>query len=189
MIDLAYTLADAHRAEAFKAFLRSRGCEVMVGTNPYEILRFKRQGRVNVVYRKKSGKLTIVGDDIDLAIAAYNQLLSRQKCSRKPERAIPAPSIPAGRPARRDMRRTKLRGSAVHKALLARDGDRCFYCGRKLGNDQSREHLLSMNHDGPDRIENQVLAHHACNVQAADLPIVDKIKLRDRMRAKARRQQ
>lgn len=187
MLDLAYILADARRTDPFKAFLRSRGCEVMVGTNPYEILRFKRQGRINVVYRKKSGKLTIVGSDVDLAIVAYDQMLSRQKGGKPPKKMPPALNVASGRPARRDMRRTKLRGSSLHKALLARDGDRCFYCGKKLGNDQTREHLLAVNHDGPDRIENQVLAHHACNVEAADLPIVEKIKLRDRLRAKRKR--
>jgi len=54
--DLAHIVGDARRLEAFKAFLSARGCEVMVPTNPYEILRFKRHGRTNVVYRKGSGK-------------------------------------------------------------------------------------------------------------------------------------
>jgi len=164
--DLTRILHDARRAEGFQAFLLARGCEVMVATNPYEILRFKRHGRTNVVYRKRSGKLTVVGSDVALAVSAFLQVERRQR----------------GRPARREMKRTKLRGTSLHKALLARDGDRCFYCGRKLGDDQSREHLLAISLDGPDRIENQVLAHHACNVKAEALPLIEKIKLRDRMR-------
>jgi len=181
---LASILFNARRAEGFQAFLAARGCEVMVATNPYEILRFKRHGRTNVVYKKRSGKLTVVGNDVALAVTAYLQVERRGKNSRQPE-ARPV-QVPAGRPARRDMKRAKLRGSAVHKALLARDGDRCFYCNRKLGDDQSREHLLSVTHGGPDRIENQALAHHACNVKAAALPLVEKIKLRDKLRKKKR---
>jgi len=181
VIDLAYLLQDARRAEGFTAFLSARGCEVMVPTNPFEILRFKRQGRTNVVYRKRSGKLTIVGNDVTLGVKAYAQVLQRQKSRRA---VVTKPIARAGQPARRELKRAKLRGSSVHKALLAGDGDRCFYCGRKLGDDQSREHLLSVSHGGPDRIENQALAHHGCNVKAADLPLVEKIKLRDRMRKK-----
>lgn len=180
MPDLTRILHDARRAEGFQAFLLARGCEVMVATNPYEILRFKRHGRTNVVYRKRSGKLTVVGSDVALAVSAFLQVERRQRG--RPASVARPVNVAAGRPARREMKRTKLRGTSLHKALLARDGDRCFYCGRKLGDDQSREHLLAISLDGPDRIENQVLAHHACNVKAEALPLIEKIKLRDRMR-------
>lgn len=106
---------------------------------------------------------------------------------RRADRPVVAKAIvQGGRPSRREMKRAKLRGSAVHKALLARDGDRRPYCNKKLGDDQSREHLVAIANDGSDRLDNQALAHHACNVKAADLPLIEKIKLRDKMRAKRR---
>lgn len=186
MPDLAAILFDARRAEGFRAFLSARGCELRVATNPYEILRFKRQGRTNVVYKKRSGRLTVVGSDVALAVDAYRQVERRQRSGRQAPAARPIVAQ-VGRPSRRELPRSKLRGTSLHKALLARDGDRCFYCGRKLGDDQTREHLLAITHDGPDRLENQVLAHHACNVKAADLPLIEKIKLRDKMRKSRKR--
>ena len=112
MPDLAAILLNARRAEGFRAFLSARGCELMVATNPYEILRFRRQGRTNVVYKKRSGKLTIVGNDVALAVSAYQQVERRQKSGRQTPAARPVAAPPAGRPARRELKRTKLRGTA-----------------------------------------------------------------------------
>lgn len=172
MIDVGSILSNPRRGEAFKAFLVERGCDLLAPTNSYEVLRFKRAGRTNVVYRKANGRYTLVGVDIDLAVAAF---LSAERRGRGPKVTMLIP--PAV-----EARRAKLRGSAVHKALLKRDGDRCFYCNRKLGNDQSREHLVAAANGGSDRLDNLVLAHHTCNVKAGELPLIDKIKLRDKLR-------
>lgn len=177
MTDVGIILSNPRRGTAFKAFLAERGCDVLAPTNKYEALRFKRAGRTNVVYRKANGRFTLVGTDIDLAVAAFTSVERKGRGGHKVTMIIP-PAVEA--------RRAKLRGSAVHKALLSRDGDRCFYCGRKLGNDQSREHLVAAANGGTDRLDNLVLAHHACNAKAGELPLIDKIKLRDKLR-KARR--
>lgn len=173
MIDVGVILNNAKRGEAFKAFLAERGCDLLAPTNKYEALRFKRAGRTNVVYRNAKGRFTSVGGDIELAVAAFTA--AERKVNGKPRivMAIP-PAVEA--------RRAKLRGSAMHKALLARDGDRCFYYDRKLGDDQTREHLVASANGGSDRLDNLALAHHACNVRAGALSLIDKIKLRDRMR-------
>lgn len=173
MTDVGVILNNPRRGEAFRAFLAARGCDVLAPTSGYEALRFKRGGRTNIVYRKRNGRFTPVGIDIDLAVAAF---ISAERRGGRPPRvtmAIP-PAVEA--------KRAKLRGSAVHKSLLERDGDRCFYCNRKLGNDQSREHLVSAANGGSDRLDNLALAHHACNVKAGTLSLIDKIKLRDKMR-------
>jgi hypothetical protein len=177
--DVGTILSNPRRGAAFKAFLAERGCDLLAPTNKYEVLRFKRAGRTNVVYRKANGRFTPVGTDIEIAVAAFESIEQRARGgrARKVTMLIP-PAVEA--------RRAKLRGSAVHKALLARDGDRCFYCGRKLGTDQSREHLVSAAHGGSDRLDNLALAHHACNVKAGELSLIDKIKLRDRLRKAGR---
>jgi hypothetical protein len=171
--DVGVILSSPRRGEAFRAFLVERGCDLLTPTNQYEALRFKRAGRTNVVYRNAKGRFNPVGADIELAVAAF--VASERRDGRKP---IVTMSIPPAVEARR----AKLRGSAMHKALLERDGDRCFYCNRKLGNDQSREHLVAGANGGSDRLDNLALAHHACNVKAGALSLVEKIKLRDRMR-------
>lgn len=175
MTDVGIILSNPRRGAAFKAFLAERGCDLLAPTNKYEALRFKRAGRTNVVYRKANGRFTAVGADIDLAVAAFTS--AERRGGRRVRVTMPIPAAV-------EARRAKLRGSAVHKALLARNGDRCFYCGRKLGNDQSREHLIASANGGTDRLDNLVLAHHACNVRAGELSLVDKIKLRDQMRKK-----
>ncbi|HZQ01377.1 MAG TPA: HNH endonuclease [Reyranella sp.] len=177
MSDVGIILSNPRRGEAFRAFLAERGCDVLAPTNKYEALRFKRAGRTNVIYRKANGRYTVVGNDVELAVAAFTSAERRGRRGIKVTMAIP-PAVQA--------RRAKLRGSAVHKALIARDGDRCFYCGRRLGDDQSREHLVPAAHGGSDRLDNLALAHHACNVKAGELGLVDKIKLRDRLRSKRR---
>lgn len=48
---------------------------------------------------------------------------------------------------------------------------------------RSAEHLLSRCHGGRSNMANMVLAHVTCNQEADNLPLVEKIKLRDQMRA------
>lgn len=176
MSDVGVILSNPRREKAFRAFLAERGCDLLAPTNKYEALRFKRAGRNNVVYRKANGRFTVVGNDIDLAVSAFSAVERRGRRGKiTVQEAMPVPPIVAAR-------RAKLRGSAVHRALLARDGDGCFYCGKRLRDDQSREHLLAVALGGTDRLDNLVLAHHACNVKAGELSLVDKIKLRDKMR-------
>jgi len=180
--EVGVILSNPRRGAAFRAFLAERGCDLLAPTNKYEALRFKRAGRTNVVYRKANGRYTVVGADVELAVAAFTSTERRGgKASGKiaVQVAMPVPPAVAAR-------RAKLRGSAIHKALLQRDGNGCFYCGKRLGDDQSREHLVAAANGGTERLENLVLAHHACNVKAGDLPLIDKIKLRDKMRAKRR---
>lgn len=173
MTDVGDILTSPRRGTAFRAFLADRGCDLLSPTNKWEALRFRRAGRTNVVYRKANGRFTSVGIDIEIAVAAF--LAAERSGGRKPQ-------VTMAIPPRVVARRAKLRGSAVHKALLERDGDRCFYCDKKLGDDQSKEHLVATANGGSDRLDNLALAHHACNVKAGDLPLIDKIKLRDRMR-------
>jgi len=66
--------------------------------------------------------------------------------------------------------------------LKRRDGLDCFYCGRELLDDCTIEHLLSQTDGGNDKLANLALTHVKCNGIAADLSVVEKVKLRDRLR-------
>lgn len=68
--------------------------------------------------------------------------------------------------------------------LFTRDGDACFYCGLPVGLHPTLEHLLARSRGGPDTLPNLALAHVKCNRLADDRPLVDKIILRDLMRAR-----
>lgn len=70
------------------------------------------------------------------------------------------------------------------KSLRARDGNACFYCGLELrSEDVTLEPLLSEKDGGSQRLANLALAHKKCNELAADLPVVEKVVLRERLRA------
>jgi 5-methylcytosine-specific restriction endonuclease McrA len=154
--------------EAFKEYLTARGCEVLAPTNEYEVLRFRAAGRTNVVYKKaRSTTKTFVGNDIWDAMKSY------------------AHSLPWRPPGDVVARRKSLgshKRSVLHKALVARDGDECFYCGKAMGDDMTSEHLLSVTHGGHSRIHNLALAHEACNKEAGHLSVLEKIKLREKKR-------
>jgi hypothetical protein len=76
------------------------------------------------------------------------------------------------------------RREARVRSLRARDGNNCFYCGVELGKGEATlEHLLSEKDGGSSRQANLALAHKKCNELAADLPIVDKVMLRERLHA------
>lgn len=107
MTEVGIILSNPRRGAAFKAFLAERGCDVLAPTNKYEALRFKRAGRTNVIYRKANGRYTVVGNDVELAVAAFTSL------ERRGGKVKVTMSIPATVQAKR----AKLRGSAVHKAL------------------------------------------------------------------------
>lgn len=91
------------------------------------------------------------------------------------------PSLPRSREAPNPSQ--KKRASRL-KTLRARDGNECFYCGRELGtHDVTLEHLLSEKDGGSMRLANLALAHKKCNELAADLAVVEKVLLRERVRA------
>ena len=76
------------------------------------------------------------------------------------------------------------RRTARVRSLRARDGNSCCYCGDELRKeDVTLEHLLSEKDGGSSRLTNLALGHKACNELAADLAIVDKVLLRERLRA------
>ena len=149
------------RQAAFEAFLRGVGAEVQVPTSEYELLRFTANGQTSIVYRRRHNGLTWTGE---------SEQAWRAFCGTKPWRAGKKPG--RSKSARRIL------------ALLRRDGHECFFCGDAIPEGQeTEEHLVPLGQGGPTRLANLALAHGSCNAKAGHLPVVAKVRLRDRMRA------
>ena len=79
------------------------------------------------------------------------------------------------------------------KALRERDRGRCWLCDGPINfkadpgtaNAPSREHLVAKSRKGPDTLDNLVLCHVRCNQELKDLPLVEKIKMREERREEA----
>ncbi|AWJ93263.1 HNH endonuclease (plasmid) [Azospirillum baldaniorum] len=145
----------------FKDFLVSRGSEVLAPSNAFEVARFTTPQGIGVVYRNGKGQVSSWQGGADEAFAAF--------------RAGASWSVGA--------RKAKGKGKVRHQinALLSRDGDGCFFCGRPLGDDITVEHLVPAVHGGPNHISNLVLAHAACNQSVGHLSVAEKVRARDRM--------
>jgi len=75
--------------------------------------------------------------------------------------------------------KTKMR---IKAKIVARDGDRCFYCGLPM-EDPTIEHVLAISRGGKDSITNLVLAHQQCNEFVGAMGVLEKIKVRDAFRS------
>ena len=138
--------------EKFKNWLNQQGAVVLDPTNPYELVRFKTENGVSVVYTGKRGE-SFVGD----AEAAYERF--------KAGKAWKVVS----------RRRTALRGRKSR--LAARDGKRCFAHGNKRKFDElTIEHLLNFSHGGSDNENNLALVCTGANQELGNLPITKKIE-------------
>jgi hypothetical protein len=139
----------------FSAWLSEAGGEMLAPTNEWEMLRFRGDRGTSIVYRDKGGNLTFTGD----AAPAWN-------CYSR------------GNPYRVTKAATRKHVKDVTvRTLLERDGCDCFYCLFPLGDDMTVEHLLSATHGGPSHITNLALAHSACNLQAGNLSLPEKISM------------
>jgi hypothetical protein len=145
----------------FRKWLESRGCEMLPATNEYELIRFKSILGTGVIYKAKRG-FSVNSPFVDEAVDCF---LGNKKWKGQ------------GKPKNRVML------SKRQQQLLDRDGNQCFYCGKEMAdNDMTLEHLLSINHGGGNRMENLVLAHKECNKEAGHKSIIEKVKLRDKLR-------
>lgn len=158
--------------DLFKEWVVSRGAEVLVATNAYEIARFRGhiEGVPNIthiIYVNAKGVMNFQNG----ALAAWTAFRARD-------------------PNFRMMKRTKVnrmnpkRRSTITKTLITRDGDACFYCGATFSAElpRTKEHLVAQTHGGPDHLSNVFLSCEPCNSEAGHLSAPEKIRLRDRKR-------
>lgn len=145
------------KIEQFKKFIEAGGAEILTNTNPYEMIRFRANGTLGVVYKGKRG-YTCVGE----AEKAFDCFSNKKPWSGAEKNKNPV-----------YLRSVKIR------SLFERDGDKCFYCNKELGTDVTIEHLLARNCGGSNHINNLALAHAGCNLKAHHLSVVAKVKLRE----------
>jgi hypothetical protein len=148
---------EARRAK-FEAWLVERGAELLTPTNEWELLRFRTEKGVGIIYTNKHGQLTWQGPAAEAYLASVNNA---------PWRAVP-----------KEQRRA--RSSPTCLALRKRDGDACFYCHLPVAvEDESVEHLVPLTAGGADHIANMALAHRVCNREAGHLSLMEKIRFRE----------
>jgi hypothetical protein len=141
------------------------GADLLPPTNEYELARFKTVNGVCVTYRNKKGAVSFSKDH---ARAAWEEFVADKRwLARTIHKRAPRQTV-----------ETKLR---------AMDRNHCFFCRRPFTEAEpaTLEHLLSIAHGGNNHRSNLALAHGECNMKAANLSAVEKVKLRDYMKAAA----
>lgn len=151
--------------QRFAAFIRENGGEVLPVTNQWELARFRGNGITSIIYTDAKGHHTYTGQARE-ALEAFR--------SNKPFRLTRA----TRRPNRKNM-------ATVDRAIIDRDGERCFYCDGAWSdaNPRTREHLVAATAGGPNHISNLFHACRRCNTEAGHLSAPEKIRLRDGKRA------
>jgi len=141
------------RVAKFKTWLSNSGAVVLDPTNEFEVVRFKTENGVSVVYTGKRGT-TFTGESGE----AYDKFKDGKAWKTVNRR-------------RKQLRAKKAR-------LAARDGKRCFAHGQKLNfDDLTIEHLLAFSHGGSDHASNLALVCKPCGEVLGALPVTKKIEL------------
>lgn len=145
------------KLEAFKLWLAQQGAEVLAPTNQYELVRFRAKGSTHVVYWSKRGQ-------------TFGPFA--QECYDNFRRGIPMDM---------GLKGTQREPGGKHRhGLIERDGRGCFYCLEPMEDgDVSVEHLVSRHKGGPNHMDNLALAHTKCNARVGNLPLVQKLKVRE----------
>lgn len=142
--------------EKFKKYLTDRGAVVLPPTNPWEVVRFRTQNGVSVVYTNKHGHLTYTGE----SAKAYEFFKAGRKWT-----AV-------------DRKRQSLKAQKVK--IAERDGKICFFHGEKLDYDKlTIEHLLEFSKGGSDHIANLALACEDCNKAVVGMSVTEKMLYRE----------
>ena len=150
---------------AFSSWLTERGSEIIPPSNTYEVMRFRTDTGVGVIYRNGSGRITSWVNGADKAYRAFKL--------GEAWRAIPKPRRKPG---------TRIRHLTA--AVIERDGLACFYCAKDTSEeDRSLEHLCSVTHGGPDHLANLALSHTACNRAVGHMSVIEKLELAIKARA------
>lgn len=144
--------------KSLEIFLVNQGARILEPTNEWEVLRFRSIDGVGVLYTDKRGNISWVGAAKE-AMNAYHNEDTTWNIEKKGRRKMTNNS----------------------KLLVSRDGIKCFYCGKPTHEtDRTVEHLLSIADGGGNNMKNLVLAHRDCNLEAANLGVFEKVKLRER---------
>jgi hypothetical protein len=161
--------------QSFAAWLASEGAEIGIPTNAYEVIRYKAYWRgttkaaTHIVYTKENGLLTWTGGSLGHYRAMLDGTPIDNLLTATRKKVAPVKTV-----SKSENKRVK---------IAQRDGNDCWFCGRGMGSDRTLEHLVPKSKGGPNNLDNYVLAHRECNNLAADMPLVEKIELRAKLRA------
>lgn len=160
------------KIKAFALWIARCGGEVLTPISDYEILRVVINGGTHSAYKRRTGRQTWPETLVEL----YRQY---RHGGYTPRLALAQRGLSGNR-----------KGRLVK--LAERDGWRCWYCDcaiQPLGYADipgaapgSVEEVCPRQIGGPVHIGNQVIACKSCNNKAANLPVVEKVKMRDRLR-------
>ena len=148
-------LQEKPNQEAFSAWLREQGADVLAPTNQWEFARFRAHETVHIIWRNKGGRLTALHFAAK-CLDAFGKKSNLAMGFTEKRHQIP---------------------QTIKATLMGRDGDRCFFCRLPLAGDITIEHLVAKSKGGPDHTDNLVLAHEKCNMAAGGLPLIEKIKI------------
>ena len=139
-------------AEIFIQWLKDRGADVLAPMSQWEVIRFVANGETSVIYQRKDGRLTWTGQ----GGAAWGAFKGRRQW------------MPG--------KRVKRKGRKQHiEALVARDGQTCWYCGFLLEwEEMTVEHMVSLSSGGPNHLDNLVIACEPCNQEAHTKSVSEK---------------
>jgi len=163
--------------DRFIKWLKDSGAEIIPQApefmGNYTVLKYRFAGAISIIYRNDRGRLRWDNQAADhyLAFKQGKQMSvlqnggSKIKNGKKPQ---------------------------LREAILSRDGNRCWLCNdpMKFGECDPQdphfatiEHLWSRSRGGPNLIDNLVLCHFECNQVLDERPMIEKIKIRDWVRA------
>ena len=146
--------------QPFIKWLQQHGCEILPPTNEYELVRWDGK-QVGILYT--TGKVN--SPYASKALDCFHARGTGKKWHGGP--------ISTGRKSNYKKEKAK---------ILERDGKRCFYCGKKLREDITLEHLIPLSAGGKNALSNMVLAHEECNIRAGVLPLNLKVEIAVRER-------
>jgi hypothetical protein len=145
-------------------FLEHGGATILPVTNPWEVVRFKTPRGTHVVYTNKQNNKTYSDDHAKEAYRAWidgKPWIAKEKVNRRSIRYL-------------------------IEAIRRRDGEECFFCCNPFTeeNPETIEHLLAITSGGSNGIANLALAHEACNMKAGNLSVMEKIRMREKLRTR-----
>lgn len=152
----------AAKLAKYRVWLTERGAELLQATNEFEVIRYMAGAETHVIYRNDGNTRWSPVNGAQQSLEAF---LNGTRWAAPITRIRNGASI-------------SLR---IYDALVLRDGDGCFYCGRYVaGYKSTLEHLVPRAHGGPNHLSNYALAHKECNAAAGALSVVEKVRLREK---------
>lgn len=168
--------------QGFLAWLSDNGAEIGTPSNPYEVVRYRaywkqsKRPETQIVYAKESGLLTWMKGTQGHYLTFME---GKPMVGNKPRYSA---TFEQPETTTKKQKPSKSKGAETRAKLLKRDGDECWFCGERMGDDCTIEHLIPKADGGRNALANYALAHQSCNNAAANKPLVEKLALRAEMR-------